>query len=399
MKLPCCFWFRSNKRYLPQSSNDRRHATTLFSDSMDGHGYRPGARHQSSVAEILEPIKAPALSMDEVRQATENFGSNSLIGEGSFGRVYLGRLKDGSSVAIKRLDVGNPQESDNEFLAQVSRVSRLENANVVKLVGYCLDGNLRVLAYEYATLGSLHDILHGRKSIQGSQPGPILDLMQRLRIAVGAAKGLEYLHEKALHSFIHRDIRSSNILLFDDYSAKIADFNLSNQAPDMAARLQSTRVLGTFGYYAPEYAMTGELTHKSDIYSFGVVLLELLTGRMPVDHKLPRGEQSLITWATPRLTEDKVRQIIDPRLKGDYSLKAVAKLAAVAALCVQFEADFRPNMSTVTQFCVFSVMEATELYKHVVTGWGSGKAFWLHASMFSHILVYRIRGAMVCVQE
>nr|GMD86650.1 PTI1-like tyrosine-protein kinase 1 isoform X2 [Ipomoea batatas] len=138
----------------------------------------------------------------------------------------------------------------------------------------------------------------GRKGVQGAQPGPTLDWTQRVRIAVDAARGLEYLHEKVQPPVIHRDIRSSNVLLFEEFKAKIADFNLSNQAPDMAARLHSTRVLGTFGYHAPEYAMTGQLTQKSDVYSFGVVLLELLTGRKPVDHTMPRGQQSLVTWVS-----------------------------------------------------------------------------------------------------
>ncbi|XP_050917971.1 receptor-like cytoplasmic kinase 1 [Lathyrus oleraceus] len=129
----------------------------------------------------------------------------------------------------------------------------------------------------------------------------------------------------------------------------IADFDLSNQAPDAAARLHSTRVLGTFGYHAPEYAMTGNLSSKSDVYSFGVILLELLTGRKPVDHTLPRGKQSLVTWAAPRLSEDKVKQCVDVRLKGEYPSKAVAKMAAVAALCVQYEAEFRPNMSIIVK--------------------------------------------------
>uniref|UniRef100_A0A7N0VLC9 Protein kinase domain-containing protein n=1 Tax=Kalanchoe fedtschenkoi TaxID=63787 RepID=A0A7N0VLC9_KALFE len=129
-------------------------------------------------------------------------------------------------------------------------------------------------------------------------------------------------------------------------STKIADFDLSNHSPDMAARFYSIRVSGTFGYYhAPEYAMTGQMTAKSDVYSFVVVLLELLTGRKPVDLTLPRGQQSLVTWATPKLSEDKVRLCVDARLDGDYPPKAVAKMAAVAALCVQYKADFRPNMT------------------------------------------------------
>lgn len=294
------------------------------------------------------PIEVPALSIDELKEKTDNFGSKALIGEGSYGRVYYATLENGKAVAVKKLDVSQEPESNSEFLAQVARVSTLKHENFVELLGYCVEGNMRVLAYDFATMGSLHDILHGRKGVQGAQPGPVLDWMQRVRIAVDAAKGLEYLHEKVQPGIIHRDIRSSNVLLFEDFRAKIADFNLSNQAPDMAARLHSTRVLGTFGYHAPEYAMTGQLTQKSDVYSFGVVLLELLTGRKPVDHTMPRGQQSLVTWATPRLSEDKVKQCVDPRLK-DYPAKGVAKLAAVAALCVQYEAEFRPNMSIVVK--------------------------------------------------
>lgn len=174
-------------------------------------------------------------------------------------------------------------------MLQVSLASKLKHENLVEMLGYCVDGNYRILAYEFATMGSLHDVLHGktlsiqypfmsyvhalcslgchthlwwtcitllyitgRKGVQGAQPGPVLDWMQRVKIAIEAAKGIEYLHEKVQPSIIHRDIRSSNVLLFEDFKAKIADFNLLNQAPDMAARLHSTRVLGTFGYHAPE---------------------------------------------------------------------------------------------------------------------------------------------------
>ncbi|KAF1894108.1 hypothetical protein Lal_00004027 [Lupinus albus] len=328
----------------------------------------------------IQPIEVPAIPVDELTEITENFGEDSLIGEGSYGRVYYGVLNSGHHAAIKKLDAS--KQPDDEFLAQVSLVSRLKHDNFVQLLGYSVDGDSRILVYEFATNRSLRDILHGRKGVQGAQPGPVLTWTQRVKIAVGAAKGLEYLHEKANPQIIHRDIKSSNVLIFDDDVAKIADFDLSNQSPDMAARLQSTRVLGTFGYHAPEYAMTGQLNAKSDVYSFGVVLLELLTGRKPVDHTLPRGQQSLVTWlhhfdlgshcnysvmrlqwspqncniatasgdvATPKLSEDKVKQCIDARLGEDYPPKAVAKMAAVAALCVQYEADFRPNMSIVVK--------------------------------------------------
>ncbi|XP_051202891.1 PTI1-like tyrosine-protein kinase 3 [Lolium perenne] len=294
-------------------------------------------------------IEVPELSFDELKEKTDDFGSTALVGEGSYGRVYYAVLENGTHVAVKKLDTSADPEPDDEFIAQVAVISRLKHEHFVDMLGYCLEGDQRLLAYEFATMGSLHDILHGRKGVAGSQPGPALDWMQRIKIVVDAAKGLEYLHEKVQPSVVHRDIRSSNVLLFEDYKAKIADFNLSNQSPDMAARLHSTRVLGTFGYHAPEYAMTGQLTQKSDVYSFGVVILELLTGRKPVDHTMPRGQQSLVTWATPRLGEDKVKQCVDPRLNGDYPPKGVAKLAAVAALCVQYESEFRPSMSIVVK--------------------------------------------------
>ncbi|KAH0774890.1 hypothetical protein KY290_012027 [Solanum tuberosum] len=222
-------------------------------------GYQKGSRVSDPIRaeadKAVPTIEVPALSLDELKQETDNFGSKALIGEGSYGRVYYANLSNGKAVAVKKLDVSSEPETNVDFLNQVARVSRLKHDNLVELLGYCVEGNIRVLAYEFATMGSLHDILHGRKGVQGAQPGPTLEWVQRVRIAVDAARGLEYLHEKVQPSVIHRDIRSSNVLLFEDYKAKIADFNLSNQAPDMAARLHSTRVLGTFGYHAPEYGL------------------------------------------------------------------------------------------------------------------------------------------------
>ncbi|KAL0284450.1 UNVERIFIED_CONTAM: putative receptor-like protein kinase [Sesamum angustifolium] len=249
-------------------------------------GYQNTTASKAQAVKV-QPIAVPSIPVDELKEVTGNFSTDSLIGEGSYGRVYYGVLKNDRAAAIKKLDAS--KQPDDEFLAQVSMVSRLKHENFVELLGYCVDGNQRFLRM--------------------------------------------------------------NLRLMDLFTIffMIADFDLSNQAPDMAARLHSTRVLGTFGYHAPEYAMTGQLNSKSDVYSFGVVLLELLTGRKPVDHTLPRGQQSLVTWATPKLSEDKVRQCVDSRLGGDYPPKAVAKMAAVAALCVQYEADFRPNMSIVVK--------------------------------------------------
>ncbi|XP_047047121.1 PTI1-like tyrosine-protein kinase 3 [Lolium rigidum] len=332
----CCTQFHASYR-------EQQHEFPSSPDEKEENGFAS----KSDPTKAPPPIEIPEMSLDELKEKTGNFGSKALIGEGSYGRVYYATLDSGKHVAVKKLDTS--AESDNDFLTQLSIVSRLKHENFVEMLGYCVKGNERLVVYEFATMGSLHDILHGRKGVPGAQPGPALDWLERVKIAIDAAKGLAYLHEKVQPSIVHRDIRSSNVLLFEDYRAKVADFNLSNQSPDMAARLHSTRVLGTFGYHAPEYAMTGQLTQKSDVYSFGVVLLELLTGRKPVDHTMPRGQQSLVTWATPRLTEDTVKQCIDPRLKGEYPPKGVAKLAAVAALCVQYESEFRPSMSIVVK--------------------------------------------------
>ncbi|KAH7655224.1 Non-specific serine/threonine protein kinase protein [Dioscorea alata] len=248
------------------------------------HALDPAPKEGAPIVKV-QPIAIPAIPVDELEEATKDFGTETLIGEGSYGRVYYGVLKNGKSTAIKKLDTNN--QLDQEFLAQVSMMSRLKHENVMELLGYCINGNFRALAYEFATMGSLHDILHGRKGVKGAQPGPVLSWIQRVKIAIGAAKGLEYLHEKAQPHIIHRNIKSSNVLVFDDDIAKIVDFDISYQAPDMTARLHSTRVLGAFGYHAPEFVMTGQLSSKSNVYSYGVILLELLTGRKPVDHTLP----------------------------------------------------------------------------------------------------------------
>ncbi|XP_052728184.1 probable protein kinase At2g41970 isoform X3 [Vigna angularis] len=205
-----------------------------------------------SAPQKVLPIEIPSIPLEELNRLTGNFGTKAFIGEGSYGRVYYAKLSDGTDAAIKKLDNSSSPEPDSDFGTQLSVVSRLKHDNFVELIGYCLEAENRILVYQHASLGSLHDVLHGRKGVQGAEPGPVLSWNQRAKIAFGAAKGLEFLHEKVQPSIVHRDVRSSNVLLFNDYEAKIADFSLTNQSSDTAARLHSTRVLGTFGYHAPE---------------------------------------------------------------------------------------------------------------------------------------------------
>ncbi|KAJ1298097.1 hypothetical protein BS78_01G427500 [Paspalum vaginatum] len=345
-KMICCGGAEEDTYAAPAS----RHAAAPASQHNAGRGKArgPNAPRSSGPPKVL-PIDVPAISMGELNSITGNFGQKALIGQGSYGQIYRAVLTSGEPVAIKKLDPSVSSDSVADFSAQLSMVSRLKNEYFLRLMGYYLDDSHRILVYQFASHGSLHDALHGKKGVKDAAPGPVLSWAERVKVAYGAARGLEYLHEKVQPSVVHRDVRSSNVLLFDGYDSKMADFNLTSQPPDGAARLHSTRVLGTFGYHAPEYAMTGVLTHKSDVYSFGVILLELLTGRKPVDHTMPKGQQSLVTWATQRLSEDKVKQCVDPKLGDDYPPKAVAKMAAVAALCVQYESDFRPNMTIVVK--------------------------------------------------
>ncbi|PIN27027.1 Serine/threonine protein kinase [Handroanthus impetiginosus] len=288
----------------------------------------------------MQPAAIPAIPFKELKNITNNFSDKCLINEDSNGRVYLGVLKSGQAAAIKQLNA----TPDEEFLAQVSRRTSLKHNNVVELLGYCLVGGQRFLAYEYAPCGSLHDILHGQTGITGAKPGLVLSWAQRVKIAIGAAKGLEYLHEEAR---IHGGITSSNVLLFGDYDLAKIKTTDTNHATDMTFTVFTLPT--SVHYYIPEYRMTGHLSSKSDVYSFGVLLLELLTGREVFDRTLPGGQQSLVIWATPRLSEAKVHECVDPRLNGDYPPKAVAQMAVVAGLCVRCEADLRPPMGIIVK--------------------------------------------------
>ncbi|GLT61392.1 hypothetical protein SLA2020_341030 [Shorea laevis] len=288
-------------------------------------------------------IAAQTFTFRELAAATKNFRPECFIGEGGFGRVYKGRLDStGQVVAVKQLD-RNGLQGNREFLVEVLMLSLLHHPNLVNLIGYCADGDQRLLVYEFMPLGSLEDHLHDLPP--DKEP---LDWNTRMKIAAGAAKGLEYLHDKANPPVIYRDFKSSNILLDEGFHPKLSDFGLAKLGPVGDKSHVSTRVMGTYGYCAPEYAMTGQLTVKSDVYSFGVVFLELVTGRKAIDSTRPHGEQNLVTWARPLFNDRrKFSKLADPRLQGRYPMRGLYQALAVASMCIQEQAATRPLIGDV----------------------------------------------------
>ncbi|WOL09386.1 serine/threonine-protein kinase [Canna indica] len=287
-------------------------------------------------------------TLAELKTATQGFSQSNFLGKGGFGPVFKGfvddKLKPGlkpQTVAVKQLDLEGNQ-GHKEWLAEVIFLGQLRHQHLVKLIGYCCEDEHRLLVYEFLTRGSLENHLFKRYSAS-------LPWITRLKIAIGAAKGLAFLHdiEKPV---IYRDFKASNILLDSDYKVKLSDFGLAKDGPLGDETHVSTRVMGTQGYAAPEYIMTGHLTVKSDVYGFGVVLLELLTGRRSVDKNRPSRQQNLVEWARPSLNDSrKLSRLMDPCLDGQYSIQGAQKAAAVAYQCLSQNPKSRPHMSTIVQ--------------------------------------------------
>ncbi|XVF27845.1 hypothetical protein REPUB_Repub14bG0144300 [Reevesia pubescens] len=309
---------------------------------------KAGSSKQKKIAEEIQKIgkakvSARIFTFRELIVATDNFNPHCLIGEGGFGRVYKGYIESiDQIVAVKQLD-RNGLQGSREFFSEVLMLSLVNHPNLVNLIGYCADGEQRILVYEYMPNGSLEN--HLLDLLPGQEP---LDWNTRMKIAEGAAKGLEYLHDFADPPIIYRDFKASNILLDANFNPKLSDFGLAKLGPTGEKEYVSTRVMGTYGYCAPEYAMTGKLTKKSDVYSFGVVFLELISGRRVIDDERPTEEQNLIAWAEPLFKDRlKFRLMADPLLEEKYPVKSLYQALAVAAMCLQEEADTRPLIADV----------------------------------------------------
>ncbi|CAH8383843.1 unnamed protein product [Eruca vesicaria subsp. sativa] len=309
---------------------------------------RPSPRTEG---EILQSPNLKSFSFSELKSATRNFRPDSVLGEGGFGCVFKGWIDDksltatgpgtGLVIAVKKLNQDGWQ-GHQEWLAEVNYLGQFSHGHLVKLIGYCLEDEQRLLVYEFMRRGSLENHLFRRGLY--FQP---LSWKLRLKVALGAAKGLAFLHSSETR-VIYRDFKSSNILLDSDYNAKLSDFGLAKDGPVGDKSHVSTRVIGTHGYAAPEYLATGHLTTKSDVYSFGVVLLELLSGRRAVDKNRPSGERNLVEWAKPYLANKrKIFRVIDTRLQDQYSMEEACKVASLSLRCLVKEIKLRPNMSEV----------------------------------------------------
>ncbi|KAE8669601.1 putative receptor-like protein kinase [Hibiscus syriacus] len=346
-----------------RSTNASNDATNKSNDTSRGQPVVPvvtsstttNARSTPSTPNLSEELKVASqlrkFSFNELKLSTRSFRPESLLGEGGFGCVFKGWINEsgtapvkpgtGFPVAVKTLN-HNGLQGHREWVAEVNFLGDLLHSNLVKLIGFCIEDDQRLLVYEFMPRGSLENHLFRR-----SMPLP---WSIRMKIALDAAKGLAFLHEEAERPVIYRDFKTSNILLDADYNAKLSDFGLAKDGPEGDKTHVSTRVMGTYGYAAPEYVMTGHLTSKSDVYSFGVVLLEMLTGRRSMDKTLPNGEHNLVEWARPYLAERRrFYQLIDPYLQGQFSIKGAQRAIQMADHCLSRDPKSRPLMSEVVE--------------------------------------------------
>ncbi|CAM8960422.1 unnamed protein product [Rhodiola kirilowii] len=362
-----CFSFTYGEKkdeFKPTKSLSIKSNTTTFTENemrRSGSGfdsrYNSGTSMEStgrssfpSISQRSSNLKA--FTYQELKTATKSFSRSTMLGEGGFGCVYRGLIKNPEDstkkmdIAVKKLN-GRGLQGHKEWVTEVNVLGIVDHPNLVKLVGYCADederGMQRLLVYEYMPNGSVeHQLL--------SQTQPPLPWGLRLKIAHQSASGLAYLHEEMDFQIIFRDFKASNILLDEEWNTKLSDFGMARLGPTDGLSHVSTAIVGTMGYADPEYLQTGHLTCKTDVWSYGVFIYELITGRRALDRHRPQREQKLLEWVAPYLSDPKkFRLIIDPRLEGKYTLKSIQKLSIVANRCLVKNPKSRPKMSEVVE--------------------------------------------------
>ncbi|KAF5453421.1 hypothetical protein F2P56_028324 [Juglans regia] len=373
-----CFLFSNKGKHdeptTTKSISIRSTSTSILADQDKG---RSGSEFNSqNVSELstASSVKTFAImsqrqrslrefTFSELKTATKNFSRSVMLGEGGFGGVYRGVIRS-TEDPHKKIDVAVKQlsrrglQGHKEWVNEVNVLGVVQHPNLVKLLGYCAEdderGIQRLLVYEYMPNRSVQDHLSNRFQSP-------LSWATRMRIAQDAARGLTYLHEGMDFQIIFRDFKSSNILLDEDWNAKLSDFGLARLGPSDGLSHVSTAVVGTIGYAAPEYIQTGHLTSKIDVWGYGVFLYELITGRRPFDGNRPKNERKMLDWVKSHLSNiRKFELILDPRLQGKYSLKCAQKLATVANRCLVGQPKSRPKMSEILKM-VSGIMETTDI--------------------------------------
>uniref|UniRef100_A0A1J3H663 Putative receptor-like protein kinase n=1 Tax=Noccaea caerulescens TaxID=107243 RepID=A0A1J3H663_NOCCA len=330
------FWFCYRRKKSPNSikNSDAESGNSSFTMFM---------RRLSSIQTQRRPSfnkgYVQCFDFKTLEKATGGFKESNVIGQGGFGCVYKACFDNNTKAAVKNIE-NVSQEAKREFQNEVELLSKIQHSNIISLLGSASEINSSFIVYELMEKGSLDDQLHGPSC------GSALTWHMRMKIALDIARGLEYLHEYCHPPVIHRDLKSSNILLDSSFCAKISDFGLAVSVGVHGKN--NLKLSGTLGYVAPEYLLDGKLTDKSDVYAFGVVLLEILLGRRPVEKLTPSQCQSLVTWAMPQLTDrSKLPNIVDPVIKDTMDLKHLYQVAAMAVLCVQPEPSYRPLITDV----------------------------------------------------
>ncbi|KAB2045857.1 hypothetical protein ES319_D01G191700v1 [Gossypium barbadense] len=343
MNLPS----RSPHDHSPRGSTIKEIELNQLGDDNDGNETNSSMQYelQKCLEVLLNTNSSDCrwFSYGILKAATDQFSTaENLIGEGGSNRVYKGILPDNKAVAVKILE--SSKEACKDFANEIEIISSLKHKHIMPVIGICIKDRDLISVYDFSSKGSLEEILHGKNKGKHALPWEL-----RYNVAVGIAEGLDYLHNELSRPVIHRDIKSSNILLSDGFEPKLSDFGLAIWGPTDSSFLIQADVVGTFGYLAPEYFMYGKLSDKIDVYAFGVVLLELLSGKRPISFENLKGQQSLVMWAKPIIESGDVKGILDPNLNGNINETQMLRMVRAAALCITRSGRLRPTMRQILE--------------------------------------------------